>query len=124
MHVLRKLVEAGAPGGIVLDLQVIRPDPAAEQDGRRLGEFDGSWLFARADAARDAIDGLVAAGGLSEERVRDHDVLKHYRDGADMLADWIEGERKPRGDLAARLAAVDGPCVVRERCRLRRLRIG
>lgn len=123
MHVLRKLVGAAKPGGLVLDLQVIRPDPVVEHDGRRLGEFDGSWLFARADAATAAVDSLVAAGRLVEERVLDHDVLKHYAEADDLVADWRDGERPPRDGLFARLATVDGPCAVRERCRLRGLTV-
>lgn len=123
MHVLGKLVDAGKPGGLVLDLQVIRPDPVVEHDGRRLGELDGTALFSKADAARAAVDALVAAGRLVEEAVLDHDVLKHFASAADLLADWTESERRPRGDLASRLAAVEGPCVTRERCRLRRLAI-
>ena len=33
MHVLRRFREALVPDGIVLDLQVIRPDPRVEADG-------------------------------------------------------------------------------------------
>lgn len=123
MYVLRKLVDAGKPDGVVLDLQVIRPDPRVEVDGRVVGEFDGAWLFARADAATAAIDALVAAGRLVEQEVLDHDVCRHYERGADLLADRKEDKRPPRGDLAARLEDVEGLCLVRERCRLRRLAV-
>jgi hypothetical protein len=34
VHVLRNMVEAVEPGGLVLDLQVIRPDPTVEVDGQ------------------------------------------------------------------------------------------
>lgn len=123
VHVLRKLVAAGKPGGVVLDLQVIRPDPRVEVDGRVVGELDGAWLFARADAATAAVDALVAAGRLVEQDVLDHDVCTHYTSGAEFLADRREGKRPPRGDLAARLEDVEGVCLVRERCRLRRLAV-
>ena len=103
MHVLRRFRAALVPDGIVLDLQVIRPNPRAEVDGRVLCEIDGSPLFAGADAARAAVDLLVAERLLVEEAVDDHDVLKHYRDDAE-------------------LRAFAEPCVTRERCRLRRLR--
>ena len=36
MHVLRRFREAVVPGGVVLDLQVIRPHPRVETEGRLL----------------------------------------------------------------------------------------
>lgn len=123
MHVLRNMTQAVAPGGLLLDLQVIRPNPVVESDGRVVCEIDGGPLFRTADAAAGAVDAAVAAGALQEEAVDDHDVLKHYSSGADLIDDFADKERKlPDGALAGlrRLAA----CAVRERCRLRRLRVG
>ena len=60
MHVLRKMVDAVRPGGIVLDLQVIRPNPRVEVDGQLICEIDGEPLFTQADAATAAVDALVA----------------------------------------------------------------
>ena len=45
MHVLRNMVEAVKLGGVVLDLQVIRPDPNVEVDGQVLCAIDGEPLF-------------------------------------------------------------------------------
>jgi hypothetical protein len=123
VHVLRNMVEAVRPGGLVLDLQVIRPNPRAEAGGVLVCEFDGEPLFVQADAATAAVDALVAGGRLAEEAVDHHDVLQHYASGPDLLDDWAEKERRPIGDGAARLRATREPCVVRERCRLRRLRL-
>ena len=70
MHVLRNMVEALKPGGLVFDLQVIRPDPTVESDGQVICEIDGEPLFRGADAATAAIDALVhpAAGRAGGRR--------------------------------------------------------
>lgn len=123
MHVLRNMVDAVRPGGIVLDLQVIRPNPRVECDGGVLCEIDGEPLLARADAATAAVDALIAAGRLVEQAVDDHDVRKHYRTGADLVDDFADKERKLPDDAVPSLRALKRPCVVRERCRLRRLSV-
>ena len=122
MYVLRRLLGALIPGGIVLDLQVIRPHPRVEVDGTILCEIDGTPLFVWADAARDAVDLLVAERLLEEEALDDHDVRKHYANGAALVADFETSERNIPVDALPRLLAVDRECVVRERCRVRRLR--
>lgn len=122
MHVLSNMVGAVKPRGLALDLQVIRPDPRVEVDGRVVCEIDGRPLFRFADAAAAAVDAFVSAGRLVEEAVDDHDVRKHYRTGGDLVADFTGKERKLPPDAEPTLRAVERPCVVRERCRLRRLR--
>jgi hypothetical protein len=122
VHVLRRFREALVPNGIVLDLQVIRPDPQVESNGRVLCVADGGPLFATADAARDAVDLLIREGLLEEEAVDDHDVLKHYETGAALVDDWEPKKRKLPVDAVTRLRTIHRGCVVRERCRLRRLR--
>jgi hypothetical protein len=121
VHVLGNMVSAVRPGGIVLDLQVVRPNPHVEVDGRVFSEIDGEPLFIKADAATAAVDTLIAAGGLVEEAVDDHDVRKHYRTGLHLVDDFAGKDRRLLGDAVSRLQAVTRPCVVRERCRLRRL---
>lgn len=122
MHVLRRFRETLVPSGIVLDLQVIRPHPRVEADGRVLCEADGSPLFAKADAARAAVDLLIAERLLAEEAVDDHDVLRHYESGAALVEDWTPKERKLPAHAVPLLRTITSECVVRERCRLRRLR--
>ena len=123
MHVLRNMVEAVKPDGLVLDLQVVRPNPTAELDGRVICEIDGEPLFRTADAATVAVDALVRAGRLLEQAIDDHDVRKHYANGAELVADFADARRQlPDGSLP-RLRAIAQPCVVRERCRLRRLQV-
>ena len=123
MHVLRRMIDAVKPGGIALDLQFIRPNPRAELENMVVCDIDGAPLFAKADAAVAAVDALIATGRLVEGAVDDHDVLKHYSNGTDLLDDWERTERRPLGDGAARLREIRRPCISRERCRLRRLRV-
>ena len=122
MHVLRRLREALVPEGIVLDLQVIRPHPLVEVDGTVLCEIDGSSLFVGADAAQAAVDLLVAEQLLEEEAVDDHDVRKHYVNGAALVAAFETSERTIPAEAIPGLQAVERECVMRERCRVRRLR--
>src|SRR5262245_8241154 len=118
------MVEAVAPGGLLLDLQVIRPNPVVEAgDGRIVCEIDGEPLFEKADAAVAAVDALVRAGMLVEEAVDDHDVREHYADGAELIADYAESRRTIPADALPELRRLAGPCLVRERCRLRRLAV-
>jgi hypothetical protein len=123
VDVLRNMVEAVEPGGLVLDLQVIRPNPVVEACDRVLCEIDGEWLFVIADAATAAVEAAIAAGRLVEEAIDDHDVRKHYADGADVVDDFAGKKRKLPPNAVPRLRTVSQPCVVRERCRLRRLRL-
>jgi hypothetical protein len=123
VHVLRNMVDAVKPGGAVLDLQVIRPHPVAESDELVLCEIDGEALFRRADTATAAIDALVLSGRLVEEAIDDHDVRKHYVNGADLIDDFADKERRIPDAAMPSLRQVNQPCTVRERCRLRRLRV-
>lgn len=121
MHVLGRMLEALHSGGTVLDLQVIRPNPQVEVEGRVVCEIDGEPLFRWADAATAAVDARIASGDLVEEAVDDHDVRKHYPNGADLVDDVAGSKRRlPEADVP-RVRAIDAPVVVRERCRLRRL---
>jgi hypothetical protein len=117
------MLRAVTPGGAVLDLQVIRPNPVVEVEGRVVAEIDGGPLFAWADAATAAIDARVAAGDLVEEAIDDHDVCKHYSDGQELVDDIASSMRNLSPEAAALVAGIDRPLRSRERCRLRRLRV-
>jgi hypothetical protein len=123
VDVLGRMVEAVVPGGLVLDLQVIRPNPVIESDGRFLCEIDGEPLFERADAATAAVEALIQIGTLTEEAVDDHDVHVYYDDGADVIAAFAEKERSIPEDAIPVLRETGGVCAFRERCRLRLLRV-
>jgi hypothetical protein len=123
VHVLSKMVEAVKPGGVVLDLQVIRPKPRIESDARVVCELVAKDLLRKADAAASAVDALVAEGRLVEARVDDHDVLQHFRDGAELLSELSDPERSLPADALPLVKTLRRPCVRRDRCRLRRLHV-
>ena len=123
MDVLSNTVQAVRPGGLVFDLQVIRPDPVVETDGRIVCTIDGEPLFRTADAAVAAVDALVRDGRLIEEAVDDHDVRKHYANGRELLADFARSKRKLPPSFVPELHRLDERCTLRERCRLRRLAV-
>lgn len=123
VNVLDNMAGAVKSGGLVLDLQAIRLNPHVESGGRLVCEIDGEPLFRKADAAAAAVENLVAAGRLVEEAVDDHDVLKHYANGGELVEDFAGKDRRLPGDAVPGLRALTQACVVRERCRLRRLRV-
>ncbi len=123
MRVLHTMVEAVKPGGLVFDLQVIRPNPTVETDGRILCEIDGEPLFRMADAATAAVDALVHTGRLVEQAIDDHDVREHYRNGIELVDEFAGKKRRVPDHAQPGLRALMQPCVVRERCRLRRLQV-
>jgi hypothetical protein len=123
VDVLRNVLGGVRDGGLVLDLQVIRPNPVVEAAGRVLCEIDGEPLLRKADAAAAAIDELIAERRLVEEAVDDHDVLSHYRNGNDLVDDFADRTRRIPDYAVPELRTIAGPCVVRELCRLRRLQM-
>ena len=123
MNALSRMIQAAAPGALILDLQVIRPDPYVELRGEVVARIDGAPLFAWADAATTAVDERIAAGDLVEEAVDDHDVRKHYSNGAELVEDVAGSKRRFPEEVVPALQRIDRPLVVRERCRVRRLRV-
>jgi hypothetical protein len=121
VHVLDNMIGGVRPGGIVLDLQVIRPDPVVELAGEFVCEIDGRALFEKVDAATEAVDAAVASGRLIEQAVDDHDVRAHYPTGTDLVDDFADRLRKIPEDAVPRLREIAEPLAIRERCRLRRL---
>ena len=123
MHVLGNMVEAVKPGGVVLDLQVIRPNPIVEAEGEFVCEIDGEPLFRMADAATAAVDMLIRTRRLVEQAADDHDVREHYDNGADLIDAYADKRRRLPDDALPTLRELARQCTVRERCRLRRLQV-
>lgn len=101
---------------------MIRPNARAEVAGRVLCEIEGGSLFANADAAREAVDLLIGEELFAEEAVDDHVVRSYYATGADLLEDFDELGRELPAATDELISALEEPVVLREPCRLRRLR--
>jgi hypothetical protein len=122
--VLRHVHRLCEPGGLLLDLTCMPPAASIEVDGEVLGRLDQRTFLANAQQTEDAVDLLIGEGLLVEEAAMRHEVLKHFDDGADVIAD-VDGRRVSRmpPDLRAQLAPVRAPVVERTTCLLRRLRV-
>lgn len=121
VDVLRRFREVVVPKGAILDLQVIKPNPVVEVDGRVVCEIDGEPLIGPAELAARDIDAMIDAGLLVEVAVDDHDVLKYHPSGAAVVEEFESSVRVIPKDAIPMLRAIRQECVVRERCRLRRL---
>jgi hypothetical protein len=110
------------PGGAILDLQVIAPHPIVEADGEIVCRLEGGTLLEDAAAAAAVIDEEIARGLLREEAVDDHEVLRHFSTGASLVEHLRTRRRSVPANAVPLLEASDRPHVVREACRLRRLR--
>ena len=115
------MVTAIRSGGVILDLQVIRPNPHVESASELICEIDGEPLLQQADAATAAVDALIRSGRLIQEATDDHDVRKHYPNGTDLVDDFEGKARSIPKEALPRLHAITQSLVVREHCRLRRL---
>lgn len=122
VHVLRRFRLALVPGGAILDLQVVPPDPVAEMDADVVCRLEGGTILEDAAAAAAVIDEEIARGLLREEAVDDHDVLRHFSTGASLVEHFRTKPRSVPASAVPVLAASARPYVVREACRLRRLR--
>lgn len=123
VHVLRRYCEALRPGSVMLDLQVVPPNPVVEAGDEQVAEIDSAPLLADAAAATAVVDAFIADGLLVEEAIDDHDVRSHYESGPKLVEDFVPKKRNVPPDAIPVLEAIDEPCIVREPCRLRRLRV-
>lgn len=121
-HALRRFTRALAPNGAILDLQVVPPEPAVEVDGGIVCRLEGGTLLTRAAAAAAAIDEEIARGLLHEEAIDDHHVLRHFPTGAALVEHFRTRLRSVPASCVPLLEASARPHIVREACRLRRLR--
>ena len=123
VDVLRKLLQALVPGGVVVDLLSVPPPERIEVDGDVLGELDGSRFFPRALAAAAGLDMLAEEGLLVAEGEERFPVFIRYPTGPDVIEDVAQREytRMPSA-LAGRLQAIQQPCAIRDNCLVRRFR--
>ena len=123
VHVLRRLLLALAPGGVVVDLTMSPPDESLETGGEFLGHLDGSAFFPRALAAGAGLDGLAAEELLRLEREEPVTVIVRYPTGNDALEDFAERSytRTPAA-LARRLESVSTECLLYSNCLVRTFR--
>jgi hypothetical protein len=120
---LSQMIEATRPGGQILDLQVIRPDPVIELDGHPIAHIDGEPLFLWADAAVAAIDERISLGELVQEAFDDHDIREYYADGRELAGRFVTSKRRLSDEALRVIQPIVQPLAVRERCRTRLLRV-
>ena len=123
VDVLRRLLAALIPGGMVVDLTMAPPDEAVETDGEVLGHLDGSLFFPRALAAGAGLDALAGEGLLALVREEPVTVIVRYPTGNDVLED-IAGRTYTRMpiQLGERLATVMTECLLYSNCLVRTFR--
>jgi hypothetical protein len=117
------MVAAIKPGGLILDLQVIRPDPVIESGQERICKIWGKPIFATADAATAAIEATIETGLLAQEAVDDHQVRTHFPTGPELIDEFAGKRRRIPEPALPKLLATPGAVTMREHCRLRRLRV-
>jgi hypothetical protein len=123
VDVLRHLLEALDPDGLVVDLLSVPPPERVEVDGEVVGELDGSRFFPRALAAAAGLDALAAEGVLVHEYEERFAILVRYLTGADLVDDVSQREHtRIPVDLARAVGAIEGPCAIRDNCLVRRFR--
>jgi hypothetical protein len=121
---LQQIHRAMATGGLVLDMQPVRPRPPVEAAGTRLGSLDMREWGRTLDAVAALIDETIAAGLFREEGRRSYDVLETFDDGPELIdtvRDWDGTEIS--STLAARIVRATPPFVIREGVLLRVLRV-
>ncbi len=122
VHALRHVCEALVPGGLVIDLQAIRPSGRVEIGGDPIGTINDDVFFARAAQAVAGLDSLVDKGLLARGPQIVFETLVHYDAGAELIAAITDStERQLPDELAGRLADA-GPCTIRETSLMRVLR--
>lgn len=123
VDVLRKVLRALVPDGVVVDLTAVPPNAQVEVDGTVLGELDGSAFFPRAEEATAGLDALAREGLLLLEGEERFSILVRYPTGRDAVEDVAQRTytRMP-AELARRVEAISGPVAIREFSLVRRFR--
>jgi len=123
VDVLRQLLQSLVVGGFVVDLLSVAPPEQVVVDGTVLGELDNSRFSARAAPAAAGLDTLAAEGLLVHEHEERFSILIHYSTGADLLEDVARRQHTTMPvSLARRVRPLEGPCLIRDSCLVRRFR--
>jgi hypothetical protein len=122
VNALHNVLAAVVPGGAVLDLQTVQPPPCIEAAGRAVCEIDAAAFFERADANELVMMAAVQDGMLTLEAEDRLDVLERWTSGAELVAELDSGQRGIAAAMRPIVLAIEGECLVRERCRTRRFR--
>ena len=123
MDVLRRLLQALVPGGIVVDLIAVPPPERVEVGDEVLGELDQSRAIPRWLRTAAGLDALVEEGLLGAEGEEPLSVLVRFPTGRDAVDDVAQRTftRMP-AELARRVGAIEGPVAIREHSLVRRFR--
>ena len=123
VDVLRKLLQALVPDGVVVDLTAVPPNARVEVDRAVLGDLDGRAFFPRAEEATAGLDALAREGLLLLEREERFSILVRYPTGRDAVEDVAQRTytRMP-ASLARRVEATAGPVAIREHSLVRSFR--
>ena len=123
VDVLRKLLQAHVPGGVVVDLTAVPLNAQVEVNSSVLGELDGSAFFPRAEKATAGLDAFAREGLLLLEGEERLSILVGYPSGRDAIDDVAERTytRMP-AELARRVETIAEPVAIREFSLVRRFR--
>ena len=123
VDVLRKLLQALVPGGIVVDLIAVPPPERIEVGDEVLGELDQVRAIPRWLETAAGLDALVEEGLLVAEGEERLSILVRFPTGRDAVDDVSQRTftRMP-GALARRVEAIAGPVAIREHSLVRRFR--
>lgn len=108
------------PGGLLLDLHPVPPDPHVEARGVAFGRLERPTFFNTVAETEARLDDLVREALFAYEKEFAFDAIDRYETVADVLADW--GENPSARCLEPRMRSVNEPIDVRQHCVLRTLR--
>ncbi len=123
VDVLRKLLHALVPGGIVVDLIAVPPPERVEAGGKVLGELDQSRAIPRWLETAAGLDALVEERLLVAEGEERLSILVRFPTGRDAVEDVAQRTftRMPAA-LARRVETIAGPVAIREHSLVRTFR--
>src|SRR3990170_7387257 len=123
VNVLRKLLRALVPGGLVVDLIAVPPPERVEVGDEVLGELDQVRAIPRWLETAAGLDALVEEGLLIAEGEERLSILVRFPTGRDAVDDVSQRTftRMPAA-LARRVEAIAGPVAIPEPNPLRRFK--